>query len=68
LVQLDSRFDDNEEAISYVKQLKHFLQLGFEEIFFEAGGNIAYILIAQSLIFGVPLSVKRLIYRPLFAM
>ena len=65
--RLDKRFDKNEEAISYGKQLKPFLRIGFKEIIFETGGNIAYILIAQSLIVGIPHLLKRLIYRPVFA-
>jgi len=60
--RLDRRFHETEEALSYEKQLKPYLKIGFQEITSFAGGNIAYLLISQSLIVGTPASWKRWLY------
>jgi SAM-dependent methyltransferase len=63
----DKSFGDTEQAISYTTELIPFIKkLGFKELMFDKIGNLAYILIAQSNILGIPLVVKRIIYRPLF--
>ena len=48
--KLDKKFTEDEEAISYKKTLKPLLSIGFEEKSLNYGGNIAYIIIGQSLI------------------
>jgi len=60
--RLDSRFHETEEALSYKKQLRPFLNLGFREITSFTGGNIAYLFISQSLIIGTPTHWKRWLY------
>ncbi len=64
--QKDERFADEEEAISYEKNLKKYLALGYKEEHVEYGGNIAYLVIGQSLALGMPLAFKKLIAQPLF--
>jgi len=60
--RLDSRFQETEEALSYKKQLRPFLDLGFKEVTSFSGGNIAYLLICQSLIIGTPTGRKKWLY------
>jgi len=57
--RLDSKFADDEEAISYQKTLKPFLSKGFKERSVNFGGNIAYIIIGQSLALGIPKKYKK---------
>ncbi len=56
---LDSKFTDDEEAISYHNTLKPLLSKGFKEKSLIFGGNIAYIVIAQSLTLGIPQKYKK---------
>ncbi len=60
--RFDSRFQKDEEALSYKNQLRPFLDLGFREVTSFKGGNIAYLLISQSLIIGTPKSWKKWLY------
>ncbi len=60
--RMDKRFHETEEALSYSKQLKPYLNVGFQEINAFTGGNIAYLIISQSLVLGTPLSWKRWLY------
>jgi len=62
----DDRFTDEEEAISYEKSLKKYLALGYEEKHVEYGGNIAYLIVGQSLALRIPKGFKKLIAQPLF--
>lgn len=64
----DSRFGDEEEAISYHQVIVGYLDIGFEEKHVHYGGNIAYLLIGQSLALGVPLTLKKYLARPLFTL
>lgn len=64
--KLDSRFHETEEALSYPNQLKSYLNVGFQEVSAFTGGNIAYLVISQSLVLGTPLLWKRWLY-PLLA-
>ncbi len=57
--KVDSKFTDDEEAISYQNTLKPFLIKGFKEISLNYGGNIAYIIIGQSLTLGIPKKYKK---------
>lgn len=61
-----SRFADEEQAISYNESLLPLLGDRFAEIKLTRGGNVAYLLVAQSLILGVPASVKSVIASTLF--
>jgi SAM-dependent methyltransferase len=63
-----SRFADEEEAISYKKQLKPYLTDNFEENVFVTGGNFAYLIIGQSLVLKVPKVMKRILAPFLFFM
>lgn len=60
--RLDKRFHETEEALSYRKQLKPYLKTGFQEVNAFTGGNIAYLIISQSLVLGTPLRWKRWLY------
>lgn len=62
----DSRFGDEEEAISYKEKLKPYLNIGFTEKRVIYGGNVAYIIIGQSLAFGTPYFIKKWFSKPLF--
>lgn len=64
--KLDKRFGEYESAIGYRKHLEKYLDMGFNEVRYQTGGNVAYILISQSLIMGIPSNIKKLIYKPLF--
>tara|TARA_B100001093_G_scaffold431023_1_gene426936 strand:+ start:1540 stop:2286 length:747 start_codon:yes stop_codon:yes gene_type:complete len=55
----DGRFADDEEAISYENTLKPFLSKGFKEKSINFGGNIAYIVIGQSLALRIPQQYKK---------
>ncbi len=57
--KLDKKFTEDEEAISYKKTLKPLLSIGFEEKSLNYGGNIAYIIIGQSLILRIPQRYKK---------
>ena len=57
--KMDSKFTDDEEAISYQNTLKPFLSEGFTEVSLNFGGNIAYIIIGQSLTLGIPQRYKK---------
>jgi SAM-dependent methyltransferase len=57
--KVDSKFTDDEEAISYQNTLKPFLSKGFKEESLNFGGNIAYIIIGQSLTLGIPQRYKK---------
>ena len=61
----DKRFHESETAISYKDCLTPFLKLGFAEELVFFGGNVAYVLIGQSLILGVPRWLKSLTFIPL---
>lgn len=63
--RLDSRFHETEEAISYDQLLRPRLSYGFKEEEVFSGGNVAYLLIAQSLILRVPFHFKKFLYKPL---
>lgn len=56
---IDSKFTDDEEAISYQKTLKPFLSKGFNEKSLNFGGNFAYIIVAQSLTLRIPKKYKK---------
>ena len=56
---MDNKFTEDEEAISYQNTLKPFLSIGFEEKSLNFGGNIAYILIGQSLALRIPQHYKK---------
>ncbi len=60
--KFDDRFHETEEALSYSNQLKSYLNVGFREIRVFTGGNIAYLVISQSLVLGTPLRWKRWLY------
>jgi SAM-dependent methyltransferase len=62
----DDRFHATERAMSYEDDFRPMLALGFKEkdVFF--GGNIAYLLIAQSHLTRIPWILKRWISQPLF--
>ena len=64
--RLDKRFQSDEQAISYRTLKDKYLAIGFSEDKVIYGGGVAYLLIAQSLIMGVPAGLKALIYKPLF--
>lgn len=64
----DSRFQDEEEAISYRDKLSVYLKLGFQEECVIYGGNIAYLVIGQSLALGIPKGLKRYLAPPLFVL
>ena len=64
----DARFQPDEQALSYPALSAKYLALGFAEEKVIYGGNFAYLLIAQSLILGIPGGVKQAIYRFLFAL
>lgn len=66
--KMDKRFTVNEEAICYKSRLTPFLKIGFREHSLFYGGGIAYIFIAQSLIIKTPQWVKKIFYKPLFAL
>ena len=66
--RVDKRFDDTEEAIDYNTRLKPLLTNKFKENSLSYGGGIAYLLIAQSLILKTPYWVKKVFYRPFFAL
>ena len=57
--KFDSKFTDDEEAISYENTLKPLLSIGFKEKSVSFGGNIAYIVIGQSLTLGISLKYKK---------
>jgi len=57
--KMDNKFTEDEEAISYQNTLKPFLSIGFEEKSLNFGGNIAYILIGQSLALRIPQHYKK---------
>ncbi len=64
--KLDSRFGDDEAALSYKKQLKPYMKsLNFEEDTYFEGGNFAYLLIDQSGIFKISEKYKSKILKPL---
>ena len=52
--KMDNKFTEDEEAISYQNTLKPHLSIGFEEKSLNFGGNIAYIIIGQSLVLRIP--------------
>ena len=57
--RVDSKFADDEEAISYKSTLKPLLNIGFREKSINYGGNIVYIVIGQSLTLGIPQKYKK---------
>ncbi len=57
--KIDSKFEEDEEAISYKNTLKPFLSVGFEEKSLNFGGNVAYIVIGQSLALRIHPSYKK---------
>ena len=57
--KFDSKFAEDEEAISYENTLKPFLHNRFKEKSINYGGNIAYIIIGQSLTLGIPQKYKK---------
>ncbi len=61
-----SRFHNTEQALSYDKHIRPHLALGFKEECFISGGNVAYLLIGQSMVLGMPTWAKRLLHNPLF--
>jgi ubiquinone/menaquinone biosynthesis C-methylase UbiE len=63
----DPYFEDNEEAL-HIENLKQRFSKQFHFARDKYAGNIAYLLIINSLIFRIPFNVKKLIYRPLFAL
>lgn len=65
--KLDNRFEKEERALSYKKDLLPFLKFGFEEKLYKSGGNFAYLLIAQSFILKTPKFIKKMIFKPALA-
>ena len=57
--KMDNKFTEDEEAISYQNTLKPHLSIGFEEKSLNFGGNIAYIIIGQSLVLRIPQHYKK---------
>ncbi len=57
--KFDNKFAEDEEAISYHNTLKPFLSKGFKEISLNFGGNVAYIIIGQSLALRIPPNYKK---------
>ena len=57
--KIDNKFTEDEEAISYQNTLKPLLSIGFEEKSLNFGGNIAYIIIGQSLVLRIPKHYKK---------
>jgi len=62
----DSRFQADEQALSYPELANTYLGKLFVDDKTIYGGNIAYLLIAQSLILGIPEVIKLLMFRVLF--
>ena len=64
--KIDSRFGDDEAALSYEKQLKPYMKsLNFEEDIYFQGGNLAYLLIDQAGILKISEKYKSKILKPL---
>jgi SAM-dependent methyltransferase len=61
----DHRFEDNERAISYDREVKPSIRLGFEEEVFFQAGNIAYMPLLQSGMLKLPTSILSKIDTPL---
>jgi SAM-dependent methyltransferase len=61
----DARFEDNERAISYEREVKPSLGLGFEEESYFQAGNIAYMPLLQSGMLKLPTSILSRIATPL---
>jgi len=57
--KVDKKFTDDEEAISYNDTLRPLLSIGFKEKSLNYGGNIAYIIIGQSLTVGISQRYKK---------
>ena len=57
--KIDPKFTESEDAISYQKTLRPFLSKGFKEKSISYGGNIAYIIIGQSLTLGISKKYKK---------
>jgi SAM-dependent methyltransferase len=65
--RMSHHFEDSESAISYPGEMRPLLSLGFteEEVFY--GGNVAYLVLQQSGVLGVPFWMKKALRLPLFA-
>ena len=61
--KMDNKFTEDEEAISYQNTLKPHLSIGFEEKSLNFGGNIAYIIIGQSLVLRIPQHYKNILHQ-----
>jgi len=64
--KMDNRFQDDEQSISYTTLVNRYCGSLFSEDAVYYGGNIAYILIEQSLILRTPKCIKELIYPIVF--
>jgi SAM-dependent methyltransferase len=62
----DRRFQTEERAISYPELAGKYLGQLFTEDKVIYGGNLAYLPIGQSLILGIPVFIKRALFRLLF--
>lgn len=62
----DSRFTDEEEAISYRRHVEPYLALGFTPIKVFTGGNIGYLAACQSHILGTPAWLKKILTPPAY--
>lgn len=65
--KLSSRFEDDESALSYQGDLAKYREYGFSEQSVDYGGNVAYLLIAQSSVLKIPHAIKEKISKLLFA-
>ena len=64
----NSRFAAEEEAISYESELLPLCRSRFSELRYQMGGNIAYLVVAQSMHLRIPTFVKRITAKPLFVL
>lgn len=64
--RIDPLFERNEESID-PQQLAYFFREHFETLRSWTGGNIAYLLVFNSMVLRIPHALKALLSRPLFA-
>ena len=62
------RFEDEERALHYKNEIKPYLSLGFNELSVHYGGNIAYILVGQSLSLGISPKAKAMLAGPVIGL
>ena len=62
------RFQDEERALHYTKEIKAFQSLGFSEVNVHYGGNIAYLMVGQSLSLGISPGAKSVLAGPIMGL